>query len=96
MTVSPDDPASSFSAPSVTRKGTVYFVQDDVSTCGSARLVRAPVKGPSGAVFTFPAGIEVLSTWAVTTRKKTTVYYTRVRCDSDNYDLYKLVDVGGP
>ncbi len=91
--VSPDDPLSSFSAPSIAPDGTLYEVQDDAKECGSARLVRVPLKGPTSVVFSFPAGTGVVSTWAVATAPRTTVYYTRARCGSSDYDLYKL-DLG--
>jgi hypothetical protein len=91
-TVLAPDPSRSFSAPSVTRAGTIYGVEDPVGARGHATLVRAPLAGSSSVVFTFPPGTVVVSTWAVSTAAGTTVYYTRARCGSDDYDLYKLVD----
>ena len=47
-------------------------------------------------MITFPVDAFILSTYAVQTAHGTAIYYTRGRDGSQDYDLYKVLDVPQP
>lgn len=80
---------SSFGRPSVTADGTIYAAFWPEIACENS-LVMVPRDGDLEPLLDLRRGFAVRSTYAVTTRGRTSVYYDVAPCGRDAGDIYRL------
>jgi Tol biopolymer transport system component len=80
-------------SPSVTSDGTVYFAQSGRGCGASVRLVRQPLTGSSKVLASLGSGRDSFQTYALENGDGTTsVFFDRMRCSNNTWDVLKLVD----
>jgi hypothetical protein len=94
-------PELGFSPPSVSRNGTVYAPERYMGgRCGErngrslSRLTPSADTYP--VVTSVPSGFDIGSSYAVDEGTHTTIYYTRLNCETGRSDIYKTVDANPP
>lgn len=77
-------------APSVTANGTAYFARSGQGCGQSVQIVRAVRGTGPRAVYSFPPGKDVQSTYAVHSGRTTRLYFDRVDCRSGRSAAFVL------
>lgn len=82
-------------APSVTRDGTVYFARSGEGCGDNVEIYRFTAAGGNEKLFAFPAGRDLVGSWAVANRDGSVrLYLDLVRCRTLGHDIY-FVDIAG-
>jgi len=89
------------SGPSVAVSGTTYYGRTSHGGCGAgAELVKTSVDGATVVLYSFPETQDVGHTYAVVSPVRPPVqtpriYFERVTCSGQRYDIYSIDDIGG-
>lgn len=79
--------------PTVMPDGTVYYVQGSARFCGHhTRLMRWPGSGSATLLAALPETIEAGGMDAYDDGVSTTLYFTRIRCRTAQYGIYRLTN----
>jgi hypothetical protein len=73
-------------APSVSRRGTVFFARSGLGCGEGVRIIRAPLRGPEQVVASLRPGFDLLSTYAASGR----LLFDRAVCKGGRVDVYQL------
>jgi hypothetical protein len=80
-------------SPSVASDGTVYFVRSRRGCGAAVQLIRRPPGGPSRLIASLKPGRDASHTYALENADgTTTVFFERVYCPTESWDVLKLVD----
>jgi len=89
-------------SPSVDIAGTTYYVRSNLGCGKHVELVRAPLAGGSSTLLALPSGYDADVTYATLrpgrgpTPPVTDVYFDRVRCGQNRWDIFKVEEPRGP
>jgi hypothetical protein len=89
-------------SPSVDAAGTTYYARSNPGCGKYVELVKEPLAGGSEALLTFPNGSDVDVTYAILRPPRgpatsvTDVYFDRVRCGQNRWDIFRVEDLQGP
>jgi hypothetical protein len=88
-------------SPSVDAAGTTYFVRSNRGCGKYVELVKAPLAGDSEVLLALPNGYDADVTYATLRARgpsppATDVYFDRVRCGLNRWDIFRVEDQAGP
>ncbi len=89
-------------SPSVTATGTAYYIRSNRGCGKYVELVKAPLAGSAEVLLALPNGYDADVTYAALrpprgpTPTVTDVYFDRVRCGRNIWDIFRVEDREGP
>ncbi|HEV8602208.1 MAG TPA: hypothetical protein VGQ68_02310 [Gaiellaceae bacterium] len=95
----PSIPGKQDYAPSVTADGTVYYGRSGRGCGASVQLVKSPLTGAEEVLYSLPQGEDFATTYPVTVPsppsglQTTSIYFDRIVCREEAWDIYRLDDV---
>jgi hypothetical protein len=90
-------------SPSVSSDGTVYYIRSNRGCGRAVELIKEPLGGAAQVLAAIPARYDVEVTYTVfrpargpVAQSYNDVYYDRVRCGTDRWDIFRIVDPQEP
>ncbi|MEX0990260.1 MAG: hypothetical protein WD206_08205, partial [Actinomycetota bacterium] len=77
--------------PAVDPDGTVYFFRSATGCGNNVRLLAQPLIGPAVPLLQLPDGREAFDAYVDASGSDPVVYFDRVNCRTDNFDIHSLV-----
>lgn len=89
-------------SPSIAASGTAYYIRSNLGCGKYVELIKAPLDGGAEVLLALPNGYDADVTYATLkpprgpTPTTTDVYFDRVRCGRNIWDIFRIEDGGGP